>query len=230
MKRRNRILIPVMLAASAATAAAVAFGRRSRLRAERHEQPADTGFMLAMHGAFRRDLNRLVARADTPTQHTIDGFHLLARQLEHHHDAEDEDLWPLLRTHVDSPAITAMEHEHAEVPPMCAAVEDAIARGEPFGAEARALRQLVLDHLDHEERDVLPLVEQHLDDAEWHGWLMTERAKRPPPERVEFLTWVLDDAEPPNADAVLRELPPLGRVVYRRVLEPRYRKRHLWAA
>jgi hypothetical protein len=230
MRLRTRILPVFVVAAGAAGAAAVAIRRRVRHEAERHQLAADPAFMYAMHEAFRRDLDRLVSQADAPTPHTIDGWDVLKRQLDNHHRAEDEDLWPVLRAHVDSPVIDAMELEHAAVPPALDAVQRAVDREQPFGPEARALQRLVVEHLDHEERDVLPLIERHLDAQEWHDWLVTERSNRQPRERVEFLTWVLDDADETSAAAVLRELPVPGRVVYHRVLEPRYRKRQLWAA
>ena len=44
----------------------------------------------------------------------------------------------------------------------------------------------------------------------------------------EFLTWVLDDAGEQDAAAVLTELPPPARLVYRWVLRPRYDAQHRW--
>jgi len=41
-----------------------------------------------------------------------------------------------------------------------------------------------------------------------------------PSRRPEFLTWVLDDASEQDAAAVLVEIPPPARLVYRRVLRP----------
>jgi hypothetical protein len=86
----------------------------------------------------------------------------------------------------------------------------------------------VLDHLAHEEREVLPLLEQHLTQAQWRTFLHKERSRRSPRERPEFLTWVLDDAGEQDAAAVLTEMPPPARLVYRRVLRPRYDAQHRW--
>jgi hypothetical protein len=204
--------------------------RRARRQAQRREQRADPAFMYAMHAAFRRDLDRLVSQAHAPTEHTIDGWDVLRRQLEGHHQAEDDDLWPVLREHVDTPVIDEMTREHAMVPPALDAVQRAIDAGAPFADDARKLQRIVVEHLDHEERAALPLIATYLSDQEWHDWLVKERSKHQPKERVEFLGWILDDADEHDADTVLRELPPPGRVVYRRVLAPRYRRRHLWAA
>jgi len=46
--------------------------------------------------------------------------------------------------------------------------------------------------------------------------------------RGEFLTWILDDASEQDAAAVLTEIPPPTRLVYRWVLRPRYDAQHRW--
>jgi hypothetical protein len=86
----------------------------------------------------------------------------------------------------------------------------------------------VLDHLAHEEREVLPLLEHNLTRAQWRAFLHKERARRTPRERPEFLTWILDDASQQDTPAVLTEMPPPARLVYRWVLGPRYRAQHRW--
>jgi len=86
----------------------------------------------------------------------------------------------------------------------------------------------VLEHLDHEERAVLPLVVSHLSNREWHEFLHLERDKRRRREGATFLMWVLDDAAPKDAQAVLRELPAGGRLVYRYVLRRVHERRRLW--
>src|SRR5205814_3162909 len=57
-------------------------------------------------------------------------------------------------------------------------------------------------------------------------FLITERRRTPLRERPEFLGWVLDDANDDDTRAVLAELPPPGRMVYRYVIGPRYRAGH----
>jgi hypothetical protein len=202
--------------------------RRAAARSQLEKQPADIGFMYAMHAAFRRDLERLRRATDFGSPRVRAGWDLLRRQLENHHKAEDDDLWPALRRKTQDPAIEAMVREHAAIPSALAAVEVSLEENKPPQAAIAELCQRVLDHLEHEEDDVLPLVAKYLNAAEWRVFLMTERRKQRPPQRVEFLAWVLDEAEPENAAAVLRELPPPGRVVYRRILAPLHRRRHLW--
>jgi hypothetical protein len=176
-----------------------------------------------------------------------EGWSVLRRQIESHHRAEDDDLWPVLRPRVASASeraeIDDMAREHARIPPALVAVGDALSGG--FDREQAVidlttgvldreqavmdLRTRVLEHLEHEERSVLPLIEVHLTDAEWHDFLRLERSKHGPRERIEFLAWVLDEATPDHAETVLGELPAPGRLVYRRFIKPRYDARRLWS-
>jgi hypothetical protein len=58
--------------------------------------------------------------------------------------------------------------------------------------------------------------------------LLTERRRRPPRQRPEFLTWVLDDASDQDAAAVWAELPRPAHLAYRWVLRPRYNAERHW--
>src|SRR2546423_973738 len=78
-----------------------------RLKAMRDARlPADTGFMTAMHGALRRDLARLEGVATFIDSHgrlpdnVQEGWDTFRTALTYHHDAEDDDLWPVLRSHL----------------------------------------------------------------------------------------------------------------------------------
>jgi hypothetical protein len=113
-------------------------------------------------------------------------------------------------------------------PPALADVDAALRGGGDLAVPAELLSAIVLAHLAHEERDVLPLIEQHLARAQWRAFLHKERARRSPRERQEFLTWILDNAGPQDAAAVLTEMPPPARLIYRRVLRRRYDAEHRW--
>jgi Hemerythrin HHE cation binding domain len=191
--------------------------------------------MLAIHAAFRRDLVRLehaVRRGPPLAPGVVQGWMLFRRELENHHRAEDEDLWPVLRARLisdgDRATVDAMYREHAQLPGVLATIGSAIESGAMPTVDR--LGDLVREHLRHEEQDALPLVVAHLSDAEWHEFLDTERRKRRPPERVEFLTWVLDGADSAVTEPVLREIPRAGQFVYGHVLRPWYDRRRWWGA
>ena len=237
LTRRRRRIIPVV-AAAAVLAGTLARRRRTLQRQVAPDAPADVGFMRALHAALRRDLTRLEAFAGPPNRTTpapptvLAGWDAFRRELDNHHAAEDEDLWPVLRAQLSDPAqlavLDAMVEEHRHIPAALADVDAALRGGGDLITPVRQLSTLVRDHLAHEQREVLPLIEQHLTRAQWRSFLLTERSRRPPRERPGFLTWILDDADEPDAAAVLIEMPPPARVVYRRVLRPRYTAQHRW--
>jgi iron-sulfur cluster repair protein YtfE (RIC family) len=225
--------------AVAATAGAAVTVRRMRARAAEQEAP-DVGFMLAMHNAFRRNLAGLAGLAkDADTTPSADErfereWNAFRERLHRHHAAEDDDLWPILRARLTSPAdlasVDQMVEEHHALALAIDELDGALSARHGTGTETDAssaldrLSRTLRDHLDHEERDVLPLVESHLSRAEWRSFLVTERRQTPPPARPAFLGWVLDQAGPDDTRAVLAELPPPGRLAYRWLIGPRYRK------
>jgi len=227
---------------AAIVGAGLAAGAAARLRARRAsgeaDAPAEVGFMRALHAALRRDLSRLrdaAAQIDSSAgapATVLAGWDTFRAELDNHHQAEDDDLWPVLRRELSDPgelaSVDAMVEEHKHIEPALEGVDAALRGGGELAAPVETLSTVVLDHLAHEEREVLPLIEQHMTRAQWRAFMVKERNKRPPRERPEFLTWVLDDAGERDAAAVLTELPPPARLVYRWVLRPRYDAQHRW--
>ena len=227
---------------AAIVGAGLAAGAAARLRARQAsgeaDAPAEVGFMRALHAALRRDLSRLrdaAAQIDSSAgapATVLAGWDTFRAELDNHHQAEDDDLWPVLRRELSEPgelaSVDAMVEEHKHIEPALEGVDAALRGGGELAAPVETLSTVVLDHLAHEEREVLPLIEQHMTRAQWRAFMVKERNKRPPRERPEFLTWVLDDAGERDAAAVLTELPPPARLVYRWVLRPRYDAQHRW--
>jgi iron-sulfur cluster repair protein YtfE (RIC family) len=222
------------------TSAAVIAGpgrQRARRNSDEANAPADIGFMRALHAALRRDLSRLRDAAaklggSAAPPAVLAGWDAFRAQLDNHHSAEDDDLWPVLRRQLSDPvdlaAVDAMVAEHQHIPPALGDVDAALRSERELAAPVEHLSAVLLDHLAHEERDVLPLIGQHLTRAQWRAFLHKERARRSPRERPEFLAWILDDASQQDAAAVLAEMPPPARLIYRRVLRPRYDAQHRW--
>jgi Hemerythrin HHE cation binding domain len=234
--RRGRWVLAAVAGAALVVAGAVRM--RARHSSGQADGQADVGFMRALHAALRRDLSRLrdvAAQLDRPAAAppaVLAGWDAFRAQLDNHHSAEDDDLWPVLRPELFDPgelaSVDAMVEEHRRIPPALDGVDAALRGGGELAAPVEFLSSVVLDHLAHEEREVLPLVEQHLTRAQWRAFLLAERGRRSPRERPEFLTWILDDASEQDAAAVLTEIPPPARLVYRRVLRPRYDAQHRW--
>jgi hypothetical protein len=158
---------------------------------------------------------------------------VLREELEFHHRAEDNELWPDLRARLDRPEdariVDEMTAEHGRIGPALDAVSQGFARRGDLEVAVSEFTRLVRDHLEHEEREALPLVRRRLSDADWHQFLRTERRKRGRKGGAQFLCWVLDDATAADKAAVLGELPPPGRFVYRHLMKPRWDARDRWA-
>lgn len=146
---------------------------------------ADVRDMYVVHRVFRREftlLPRLVrevthgdtARARVLAQHlrlVLAGLHL-------HHTGEDELLWPLLleRAAPSADLIHTMQAQHARVEEYSDRLEPLIGEWESTALAVRAeqLARLVdefwaalLEHLELEEREILPLASRHVTAAEW---------------------------------------------------------------
>jgi Hemerythrin HHE cation binding domain len=212
--------------------------RRRRTQARDDNRPADLGFMRAIHAGLRRDAARLQAlapqleRGNGRPGVVPKGWTTFRQTLQVHHAAEDDDLWPALRSHLtqaeDLHQLDLMVAEHRGLTAAIQAVDAALASGVRVITAAQELGEVLGDHLDHEEQQVFPLLERHLSRAEWRRFLLTERRRRPPRERPEFLTWVLDNASDEDTAAVLGELPRPAHLVYRRLLRPRYQAQRRW--
>jgi hypothetical protein len=229
----RKVLVLVAAALVPIVAAAVfaqQLRRRQQRSAQRATSPANVGFMYAMHHAFRRDLGRLERAVVDPASSRA-GWNVFREELEFHHRAEDDDLWPSLRARVndasDLAVIDDMIAEHAQITPALEAVACGFDGRADYKDAVDALAALVRTHLDHEEHFALPIVERHFSDGDWHEFLRTERRKRGR-KGEQFLCWVLDDADAEDAGTVLAEVPALGRLAYRDLLQPRYEARRLW--
>ena len=148
------------------TGAALIVGGAVRLRARRRsgqpDAPASVGFMRALHAALRRDLSRLrdsavkLGNSAAAPPPVLAGWDAFRAQLDNHHSAEDDDLWPVLRRELSDPgdlaAVDAMVAEHQQIPPALAGVDAALRGGGELTAPVEHLSAVVLDHLAHEER------------------------------------------------------------------------------
>ncbi len=203
---------------------------------------ADVRDMYVVHRAFRRELRlvpelvRAVAPGDTGraavlARHTrmcLHGLHL-------HHTAEDELLWPLLleRCPPDADLVHRMEAQHAEVERLLDLLGPALARWEvearPAVAEevagtVDALRTVLLEHLDEEEREILPLAERHVTQQEWsrlgeHGKGQTALRDLP-----LLFGSLLEECSPEEREMMLHVVPFPVRVLLRTVGACSYRR------
>lgn len=146
--------------------------------------PVDVTAMYVMHHAFRRDLRDFsqAVAATAPVEHAVwialrDRWERFGEVLHKHHVAEDQGLWPLLRSRgADERALDAMEAEHAAIDPLLAAIRSGFTAmvDDPSPSARAALGYrlstagtLLGAHLGHEEREAMALVQAHLTQADW---------------------------------------------------------------
>ena len=165
----------------------------------------DFTMMYASHDAFARDLRRLAAACGTggqPSARTKAAWAMFQHQLHVHHTSEDEALWPPLRAAVsaasDVAVLDEMEREHGGIEPALERVAESLASGNSDAA-AREIALLAMDlgdHMAHEERAALPLVEAYLGRAGWAKFGAHIRRTQGVRAAATFLPWLLDEATP----------------------------------
>jgi iron-sulfur cluster repair protein YtfE (RIC family) len=202
----------------------------------------DMTMMYAVHDALRRELGRLArvsARTgDDPRRilRVAAGWEMLKTYLRAHDTSEDDGLWPALRparalSRDDAALVEEMEAEHAGIEPMLAAVDEALADRET-GPERLAdlvdsLASAVTGHLNHEEKEGLPLVDRILSEEQWHSFSEIHR-QRVGTHVSRYLPWLLDGATEDKAAHVLARVPAPARLAYEHEWRAAYGELVLW--
>ncbi|MDO5498429.1 MAG: nitroreductase/quinone reductase family protein [Propionibacteriaceae bacterium] len=151
--------------------------------------------------------------------------------LHDHHENEDALIWPKLRERVDPSLIDPMERAHEDVAAAAARVRQLVpawARDPSRAAQVALLaalaefRALLTAHLDEEEREVVPLIAQHLTQAEWAA--VGEAGFKKIPKSFLFTATglLLDAATPVEAAHRLGELPRPAQILWRTVGQHAY--------
>jgi hemerythrin-like domain-containing protein len=161
-----------------------------------------------IHGAVRRDLGRLstglsqMADGDRPRAQELQrAYANLQVQLTHHHEGEDAYVWPMLaKVGVDAGLLATMASEHAAMTQALAETEAAMTAVAGSGSAADAAtasaslthtQEVVGGHLDHEERDVDPLLAPYADSPEWKA-VEKQLSRQPPGVAGPFFAWLTD--------------------------------------
>jgi hemerythrin-like domain-containing protein len=161
-----------------------------------------------IHGAVRRDLGRLEAAlaavrdGDRERARDLDrAFGYLHGELVRHHRGEDTHVFPMFAGFgVDPELLEAMESEHEAMAQALTDTEAAMASYAGSGAKSdadaalatvRHTHEVVERHLGHEERDLDPLLREHLDSPEWKAVEKKLRSE-PPAVAGRFFAWVQD--------------------------------------
>lgn len=152
-----------------------------------------------------------------------------------HHTTEDELVWPVLldRARPSAALVERMESQHhglhtgidetrglAEVWRRAPSPETA----RELSTAITALLGQLTTHLDEEERDVVPLIAEHLSLSEWDSVGRTAFDKFTPAQRFTATGQMLEVATPAEAAAMLAPLPAPIKLLWRLVGKRRYRQ------
>ena len=193
-----------------------------------------------IHAAVRRD----VARTQQALRGVRDGdaarareiqtaWRNLVRELTHHHEAEDELLWPFLQSRgVELSLLEEMEAEHVAMKTALADVSASLdtlvaaptaANATAAAAEVSHAELVINGHLDHEERDVEAPMGNLEDDPEFK-----QLAKKLRPASIvdaaNALAWMQDGAGKRERTALRANIPGPVVTVLTSVLARRYNR------
>jgi hypothetical protein len=172
------------------------------------------GFTLT-HSLLRNELPRMAAALCggpmTPHEEGVveDHLRLVTDHLLRHHQEEDEFHWPLLVSRAPRAGrlLALLEAEHTEMDPLVELVRDrSRSRQERSLAMAR-LSELVLAHLEEEDRSVVPLLAVHVTAEEQRGSMARSRAKIPEVDELRVLAMMLAAADEDERNRMLAPLP-----------------------
>jgi hemerythrin-like domain-containing protein len=206
------------------------------------EQPIEVRDMAIVHRTFRNayaESARLVRAAPTPSPERVtflaDHIDFGIAALHHHHEGEDELLYPRLIERVPEQAAMTeqVEHEHLliktaldEASAACAAWRQrpTAETGEALAASLDHLNTVVQPHLDDEEQEVVPLAAVTLTQQEWdemgkHGVAWIPRAKR----GIAF-GMILEPLDAADRAYMMRVVPAPVRLLYPLLIERPWKK------
>jgi iron-sulfur cluster repair protein YtfE (RIC family) len=170
-------------------------------------------------------------RVDAVADHLgflLDGLHM-------HHTTEDDLIWPKLldRSGLDAPLVQRMEAQHQQID---ASVEEVRAattawRLDPTPTTSSTLADrideflvVLEEHLDEEERVVVPLIDRHLTEAEWQEVGQRGFEKFTPAQRWIATGQMVEVATPEETAMMFGQLPPPVKVLWHLIGKRKYRR------
>jgi hypothetical protein len=198
--------------------------------------------MVVIHRVFRREfgaipgLVRAVAPGDVARARVVGGhLTLVLAGLHMHHTGEDAVLWPALaeRAAPSADLVETMVTQHARVDGYARQVEPVLeewrasattVRGEQLARLLEDFAEALCEHLDLEERELLPLIARHVTVAEWDSLGEHGRASMSARQLPLLFGAILEDADEDETREMLRGLPVPVRGVMRTVGAWQYRR------
>ena len=205
-------------------------------------QPIDVRDMAIVHRTFRNayeESARLVRAAPSPSPGRVtflaDHIDFGIAALHHHHEGEDELLYPKLiqRVPEQAPMTEQVEHEHLAIKTALEAASAACAAwrqrpsaetGEALAAALDHLNEVVQPHLDDEENKVVPLAAVTLTQREWDAMGKQGVAWIPRNKRGIAFGMILEPLGDADRAYMMRSLPAPVRMLYPFLIERPWKK------
>ena len=199
------------------------------------DQRPDVREMVVVHRAFRREFSataemiRRTPDGDTRRAEVVaDHLRLCLAGLHMHHTGEDVILWPLLleRAAPSTGLVETMQAQHHGVDAHTEAIIPALAAWEatPTKVQREQLARLVeqftaalTEHLDLEEREILPLAARHLSVDEWNSLGQHGQEAMSASQKPIMFGLLLEDVDDSERALMLGTLPPPVRLLVRTV-------------
>ena len=128
----------------------------------------------------------------------------------------------------DLALLDRMAEEHAAIEPRLEALDRALSDRAPTAPARADLETHLLDHLQHEETDALPLVDRTLSVEQWMTFGQAS-AQRMGPDMPSYMPWLLEGVDEEPASHLLSLVPPPVRQVYADEWRPAFLARDRWA-
>jgi hemerythrin-like domain-containing protein len=197
--------------------------------------PIEVRDMRIIHETFRRayeEAAQLIRANPTPSPARVtflaDHVDFGLNMLHHHHEGEDEILYPLLVQRVPDHAARTeqIDHEHQAVKGAIDAAQTASARwrtapgedtAERLAASLDEVNAALLPHLDNEEREIVPLAAVTVTQEEWDSLAKHGIASVPGNKKMIAFGMILEPLNPTDQAYMLSNVPPPVKVLYRLV-------------
>jgi hemerythrin-like domain-containing protein len=202
----------------------------------------DVTEMVVIHRVFRREftaipsLVRRVRDGDTARARVVaDHLALIMSGLHMHHTGEDVVLWPLLleRAAPSTALVETMQYQHHRVDEYAEQLERlastwaqgaSAVRGEQLAQVVELFSDALVEHLDLEEREILPLVSRHISVEEWDSLGEHGKQAMSPRQLPLMFGAILEEADSGERERMLAHLPAPLRVVMRTLGARQYRR------
>lgn len=205
-------------------------------------EPADTQSMVVVHRLFNRELAAgpdLVGGVPAGDLHrariVADHLEIVLNTLVDHHHGEDLLIWPLLAARAEIPTELQdrMNRQHADIHDRIDGAREIIGRwrerADPGVRDELArlitdLAGLLRGHLEDEENRILPLVEQHVSQAEYQALAEFGHEALPKDRAAMVVQLILEGANRRERALVLDRFPRAQQLVIRTVGARQYRR------